>query len=294
MKLTSDTERKFKMIHENLKNKVIVITGGGGVLCSAFAKDLAAQGAKIAVLDLREEAAQLVVDQIKAAGGTAIAVACNVLEAESLEAAKAKVNAELGTCDILINGAGGNSPLGTTTKETLELCDIAEKAEGVKTFFDLDAKGIEFVFNLNFLGTLLTTQCFAKEMVGKQGASILNISSMNSYRPLTKIPAYSAAKAAISNFTQWMAVHFADVGIRVNALAPGFFSTNQNKTLLFNEDGSLTARSNKIITHTPLRRFGTPEDLTGALLFLCDDEYSSFVTGVILPVDGGFAAYSGV
>ncbi len=282
------------MIHENLKNKVIVITGGGGVLCSAFAKDLAAQGAKIAVLDLREEAAQAVVDEIKAAGGTAITVACNVLEAESLEAAKAKVNAELGTCDILINGAGGNSPLGTTTKETLELCDIAEKAEGVKTFFDLDAKGIEFVFNLNFLGTMLTTQCFAKEMVGKQGASILNVSSMNSYRPLTKIPAYSAAKAAISNFTQWMAVHFADVGIRVNALAPGFFSTNQNKTLLFNEDGSLTARSNKIITHTPLRRFGTPEDLTGALLFLCDDEYSSFVTGVILPVDGGFAAYSGV
>ena len=282
------------MIHENLKNKVIVITGGGGVLCSAFAKDLAAQGAKIAVLDLSEEAAQLVVDEIKAAGGTAIAVGCNVLEAESLETAKAKVNAELGTCDILINGAGGNSPLGTTTKETLELCDIAEKAEGVKTFFDLDAKGIEFVFNLNFLGTLLTTQCFAKEMVGKQGASILNVSSMNSYRPLTKIPAYSAAKAAISNFTQWMAVHFADVGIRVNALAPGFFSTNQNKTLLFNEDGSLTARSNKIITHTPLRRFGTPEDLTGALLFLCDDEYSSFVTGVILPVDGGFAAYSGV
>lgn len=282
------------MIHENLKNKVIVITGGGGVLCSAFAKDLAAQGAKIAVLDLREEAAQVVVDEINAAGGTALAVGCNVLEAESLEAAKEKVTAELGTCDILINGAGGNSPLGTTTKETLELTDIAEKAEGVKTFFDLDAKGIEFVFNLNFLGTLLTTQCFAKDMVGKQGASILNVSSMNSYRPLTKIPAYSAAKAAISNFTQWMAVHFADVGIRVNAIAPGFFSTNQNKTLLFNEDGSLTPRSNKIITHTPLRRFGTPEDLTGALLFLCDEEYSSFVTGIILPVDGGFSAYSGV
>lgn len=282
------------MTHENLKGKVIVITGGGGVLCSAFAKDLAAQGAKIAVLDLREEAAQVVVDEINAAGGTALAVGCNVLEAESLEAAKAKVTAELGTCDILINGAGGNSPLGTTTKETLELCDIAEKAEGVKTFFDLDAKGIEFVFNLNFLGTLLTTQCFAKDMVGKEGASILNVSSMNSYRPLTKIPAYSAAKAAISNFTQWMAVHFADVGIRVNAIAPGFFSTNQNKTLLYNEDGSLTARSNKIISHTPLRRFGTPEDLTGALLFLCDNEYSSFVTGIILPVDGGFAAYSGV
>ncbi len=282
------------MTHENLRNKVAVITGGGGVLCSAFAKDLAAQGAKVAVLDLREEAAQTVVDEINAAGGTAIAVGCNVLEAESLEAARAKVNAEIGTCDILINGAGGNSPLGTTTKETLELSDIAEKAEGVKTFFDLDAKGIEFVFNLNFLGTLLTTQCFAKDMVGKKNASILNVSSMNSYRPLTKIPAYSAAKAAISNFTQWMAVHFADVGIRVNAIAPGFFSTNQNKALLFNEDGSLTARSNKIITHTPLRRFGTPEDLTGALLFLCDEAYSAFITGIILPVDGGFSAYSGV
>ena len=282
------------MTHENLRNKVAVITGGGGVLCSAFAKDLAAQVAKVAVLDLREEAAQTVVDEINAAGGTAIAVGCNVLEAESLEAARAKVNAEIGTCDILINGAGGNSPLGTTTKETLELSDIAEKAEGVKTFFDLDAKGIEFVFNLNFLGTLLTTQCFAKDMVGKENASILNVSSMNSYRPLTKIPAYSAAKAAISNFTQWMAVHFADVGIRVNAIAPGFFSTNQNKTLLFNEDGSLTPRSNKIISHTPLRRFGTPEDLTGALLFLCDEAYSAFITGIILPVDGGFSAYSGV
>ena len=282
------------MIHENLKGRVAVVTGGGGVLCSGFAKDLAAQGVKVAVLDLREEAAQVVVDEINAAGGTAIAVGCNVLEAESLEAAKEKVNAALGTCDILINGAGGNSPLGTTTKETLELSDIAEKAEGVKTFFDLDAKGIEFVFNLNFLGTLLTTQCFAKDMVGKENASILNVSSMNSYRPLTKIPAYSAAKAAVSNFTQWMAVHFADVGIRVNAIAPGFFSTNQNKDLLFNEDGSLTARSNKIITHTPLRRFGTPEDLSGALLFLCDEAYSAFITGIILPVDGGFSAYSGV
>ena len=282
------------MIHENLKGRVAVVTGGGGVLCSGFAKDLAAQGVKVAVLDLREEAAQAVVDEINAAGGTALAVGCNVLETESLEAAKEKINATLGTCDILINGAGGNSPLGTTTKETLELSDIAEKAEGIKTFFDLDAKGIEFVFNLNFLGTLLTTQCFAKDMVGKENASILNVSSMNSYRPLTKIPAYSAAKAAVSNFTQWMAVHFADVGIRVNAIAPGFFSTNQNKTLLFNEDGTLTARSNNIITHTPLRRFGTPEDLSGALLFLCDEAYSAFITGIILPVDGGFAAYSGV
>lgn len=282
------------MFHENLKGRVAVVTGGGGVLCSGFAKDLAALGVKVAVLDLREEAAQVVVDEITAAGGTALAVGCNVLEAESLEAARAKVNAELGTCDILINGAGGNSPLGTTTKETLELKDMAEKAEDVKTFFDLDAKGISFVFNLNFLGTLLTTQCFAKDMVGKENTTILNISSMNSFKPLTKIPAYSAAKAAISNFTQWMAVHFADVGIRVNAIAPGFFSTIQNAKLLYNEDGSLTERSNKIITHTPMRRFGVPADLMGALVFLCDEQYSGFVTGVVLPVDGGFSAYSGV
>lgn len=282
------------MLNENLNGRVAVITGGGGVLCSGFAKDLASFGVKVAVLDLREDAAQKVVDEINAEGGTALAVGCNVLEAESLENARQKINSALGTCDILINGAGGNSPLGTTTKDTLEFSDLAEKAEGVKTFFDLDAKGIEFVFNLNFLGTLLTTQCFAKDMVGKEHACILNISSMNSYRPLTRIPAYSAAKAAVSNFTQFMAVHFADVGIRVNAIAPGFFSTNQNKTLLFNEDGSLTARSNKIISHTPLRRFGVPSDLTGALIFLCDEEYSGFITGVILPVDGGFSAYSGV
>lgn len=282
------------MLNENLKGRVAVITGGGGVLCSGFAKDLASFGVKVAVLDLREDAAQKVVDEINADGGTALAVGCNVLETESLENARQKINSVLGTCDILINGAGGNSPLGTTTKDTLEFSDLAEKAEGVKTFFDLDAKGIEFVFNLNFLGTLLTTQCFAKDMVGKEHACILNISSMNSYRPLTRIPAYSAAKAAVSNFTQFMAVHFADVGIRVNAIAPGFFSTNQNKTLLFNEDGSLTARSNKIISHTPLRRFGVPSDLTGALIFLCDEEYSGFITGVILPVDGGFSAYSGV
>ena len=282
------------MKFENLENKVAVITGGGGVLCSGFAKDLASQGAKVAVLDLNAGAAQTVADAITAAGGTAIAVGCNVLEPDSLAAARDTVTAAFGTCDILINGAGGNSPLGTTTKETLELSDIAEKAEGVKTFFDLDPKGIEFVFNLNFLGTLLTTQCFARDMVSKEGACILNVSSMNAYRPLTKIPAYSAAKAAVSNFTQFMAVHFADVGIRVNALAPGFFATNQNHKLLFNEDGSLTPRSDKIISHTPLRRFGTPADLTGALLFLCDSSQSAFITGVVLPVDGGFSAYSGV
>ncbi len=282
------------MVHENLRNRVAVITGGGGVLCGGFAKDLASLGVKVAILDLNEAAAQAVADEITASGGQAIAVGCNVLEAESLEAARVKINEVYGPCDILINGAGGNSPKGTTTKETLELKDIAEKADDIKTFFDLDPKGIEFVFNLNFLGTLLTTQCFAKEMVGRENACIINISSMNSFRPLTKIPAYSAAKAAISNFTQWMAVHFADVGIRVNAIAPGFFSTNQNKALLFNEDGSLTPRSNKIISHTPLRRFGVPADLTGSLAFLCDESYSGFITGIILPVDGGFAAYSGV
>ena len=280
--------------HENLNGRVAVVTGGGGVLCSGFAKDLAAQGVKVAVLDLNEDAAKAVADEIVANGGTAIGIACNVLEKSSLDAARDVVNATFGTCDILVNGAGGNNPKGTTSKEKLELCDIAEKAEGVKTFFDLDPKGIEFVFNLNFLGTLLTTQAFAIDMVGKQNATIINVSSMNAFRPLTKIPAYSAAKAAVSNFTQFMAVHFSDVGIRVNAIAPGFFSTNQNKALLYNEDGSLSPRSEKILGHTPLGRFGTPEDLTGSLLFLADETYSGFITGVILAVDGGFASYSGV
>ena len=279
--------------HENLKGRVAVVTGGGGVLCGGFAKDLARQGVKVAVLDLRLEAAQQIADEIKAEGFEAIGVACNVLEKESLEAARAEINEKIGTCDILINGAGGNHPSGNTTKEKFQAGDL-EATDDIKTFFDLDPKGIEFVFNLNFLGTLLTTQVFAKDMVGKENATIINISSMNSYKPLTKIPAYSAAKAAISNFTQFMAVHFSEVGLRVNAIAPGFFSTNQNKALLYNEDGSFTPRSEKIIGHTPLGRFGVPEDLTGALLFLSDETYSKFVTGVIIPVDGGFSAYSGV
>ncbi len=280
--------------HDNLKGRVAVVTGGGGVLCGGFAKDLARQGVKVAVLDLREESANLVAEEIKAEGFEAIGVACNVLDKESLENARNIINEKIGTCDILINGAGGNHPNGNTTKEKFELCDLTEKAEDVKTFFDLDPKGIEFVFNLNFLGTLLTTQVFARDMVGKENATIINISSMNSYKPLTKIPAYSAAKAAISNFTQFMAVHFSEVGLRVNAIAPGFFCTNQNKALLYNEDGSLTPRSEKILGHTPLGRFGVPEDLTGTLLFLSDETYSKFVTGVIIPVDGGFSAYSGV
>ncbi len=279
--------------HENLKGRVAVVTGGGGVLCGGFAKDLARQGVKVAVLDLRLDAAQKVADEIIAEGFEAIGVACNVLEKESLEAARVEINEKIGTCDILINGAGGNHPSGNTTKEKFQAGDL-EATEDIKTFFDLDPKGIEFVFNLNFLGTLLTTQVFAKDMVDKENATIINISSMNSYKPLTKIPAYSAAKAAISNFTQFMAVHFSEVGLRVNAIAPGFFSTNQNKALLYNEDGSFTPRSEKIIGHTPLGRFGVPEDLTGALLFLSDETYSKFVTGVIIPVDGGFSAYSGV
>ncbi len=238
--------------HENLKGRVAVITGGGGVLCGGFAKDLASQGVKVAVLDLRLEAAQKVADEITAAGFEAIGVACNVLEKESLEAAREEINTKLGTCDILINGAGGNHPSGNTTKEKFQMCDLENKTEDVKTFFDLDPKGIEFVFNLNFLGTLIPTQVFAKDMIGKEYATIINVSSMNSYKPLTKIPAYSAAKAAISNFTQFMAVHFSEVGLRVNAIAPGFFSTNQNKALLYNEDGSLTPRSEKFLTHRPL------------------------------------------
>lgn len=276
----------------DLNGKTAVVTGGGGVLCSDFAKTVAHCGAKVAVLDLNADAAAKVAGEINSLGGTAMAVRTNVLDKESLSDAKEEINNAFGRVDILLNGAGGNNPKGTTSKDYYEKGD--EVREDVKSFFDLDPKGIEFVFNLNFLGTLLTTQCFAKDMVEKENATILNISSMNAYRPLTRIPAYSAAKAAVSNFTQFMAVHFADVGIRVNAIAPGFFSTNQNKTLLFNEDGSLTARSNKIITHTPLRRFGVPEDLTGALLFLCDESQSGFITGVILPVDGGFSAYSGV
>ena len=282
------------MTHENLKGRVAVVTGGGGVLCGDFAKALARQGVKVAVLDLNEAAAQKVVDEITAAGGEAVAVGCNVLEPESMENARKIVNEKLGTCDILLNGAGGNNPKGTTTKETLEAVDLTNQDENIKTFFDLDPQGISFVFNLNFLGTLIPTQVFARDMAQKKNTCIVMVSSMNAYRPLTKIPAYSAAKAAVTNFTQFMAVHFADVGIRVNAIAPGFFSTNQNKTLLWNPDGTPTARTGKILAATPMKRFGEPEELDGTLLFLCDEAYSGFITGTTIPVDGGFNAYSGV
>ncbi len=282
------------MLHENLKGRVAVVTGGGGVLCGDFAKTLAKQGVKVAVLDLNEAAAQKVADEIVADGGVAIAVGCNVLEKESMENARAIINEKLGTCDILLNGAGGNNPKGTTTKETLEKIDLIEKNDDIKTFFDLDASGISFVFNLNFLGTLIPTQVFARDMAEKENTCIVMVTSMNAYRPLTKIPAYSAAKAAVKNFTEFMAVHFADVGIRVNAIAPGFFSTNQNKALLWNDDGTPTARTNKILNATPMKRFGEANELSGALLFLCDEAYSSFITGTSICVDGGFSAYSGV
>ena len=282
------------MTHENLKGRVAVVTGGARVLCGDFAKALARQGVKVAVLDLNEAAAQKVADEINENGGTAIAVGCNVLEKESMEKARETVNEKLGTCDILLNGAGGNNPKGTTTKETLEAVDLVEKNDDVKTFFDLDPQGISFVFNLNFLGTLIPTQVFAPDMAKKENTCIVMITSMNAFRPLTKIPAYSAAKAAVKNFTEFMAVHFAEVGIRVNSIAPGFFSTNQNKALLWNDDGTPTARTGKILAATPMKRFGEPEELEGSLLFLCDEAYSSFITGTTIAVDGGFNAYSGV
>ncbi|MCQ2462034.1 MAG: SDR family oxidoreductase [Clostridia bacterium] len=280
--------------HQKLEGRVAVVTGGGGVLCSGFSKTLASQGVKVAVLDLNGEAAKKVADEINADGGTAIAISCNVLDRESMEQARKEVNEKLGPCDILLNGAGGNNPRGTTTKETLEKIDLEGTQEGIKTFFDLDPEGISFVFNLNLLGTLIPTQVFARDMAGRDNTCIVMITSMNAYRPLTKIPAYSAAKAAVQNFTQFMAVHFADVGIRVNAIAPGFFSTNQNKTLLWNDDGTPTARTGKILAATPMKRFGEPQELAGSLLFLCDEDYSGFITGTTIAVDGGFNAYSGV
>ena len=277
-----------------LKDKVAVLTGGGGILCSVMAKALAKAGAKVAILDLRAEAAESVAAEIVAEGGQAIGLGANVLELASLEAAEAKIREVFGPCDILVNGAGGNNPKGTTSKEYLTKEDLLAKAEGITTFFDLDPAGVGFVFNLNFLGTLLPTQVFCKHMAANNGGNVINISSMNAFCPLTKIPAYSGAKAAISNFTQWLAVHFSKVNIRVNDIAPGFFLTNQNRTLLTNPDGSLTARGNTILTHTPMGKFGQPEDLVGALLFLLDDEAAGFINGVVLPIDGGFAAFSGV
>lgn len=273
-----------------LQNKLAVITGAGGVLCSSFAKCLAKEGVRVMLLDLNYEAAKAVSDEIVKGGGVAEAYQCNVLERDSIEAAHNEILSKYGKCDILINGAGGNSPRATLAKEYFEKGD--EKLESEKTFFNLQPKDFGFVFDLNLMGTLLPTQVFATDMLDS-GGTILNVSSMNAFRPLTKIPAYSAAKSAVSNFTEWLAVYFAGVGIRVNAIAPGFFVTKQNEALLF-KDGVPTPRTEKILRATPMGRFGEADELLGALLFLLDNEKSSFVTGVVLPVDGGFSAYSGV
>ena len=279
-------------LNTDLRGKVAVVTGAGGILCAMFSRALASAGARVAVLDLNEAAARKVAEEINADGGTAVAYACNVLDKASMEACHQQVLAELGPCDILLNGAGGNNPRATTDKEYYEAGDLDAE---LYSFFDLEQKGVEFVFNLNFLGTLIPTQVFAQDMLGREGCNILNISSMNAFTPLTKIPAYSGAKAAISNFTQWLAVHFVKQGIRVNAIAPGFFASEQNARLLFNEDGTPTERTKKILAATPMGHFGDSEkDLVGALLFLLNNDAAGFITGICLPVDGGFSAYSGV
>ncbi|MCI8434500.1 MAG: SDR family oxidoreductase [Clostridia bacterium] len=269
----------------DLKNKVVAITGAGGVICAEFARALATCGAKVALLDINEPAAKAVADEI---GANALAVKCNCLDKADIQKAKETVNARWGKVNFLINGAGGNNPRATTDNEYM-----TPDLSGAKDFFALDESGLKFVFDLNITSAFLVTQVFAADMLAT-GGNIINISSMNAYRPLTKIPAYSAAKAGISNFTQWLAVHFAPCNIRCNAIAPGFFVTNQNRNLLYNADGTPTARTGKILAATPMNKFGEISDLTGALLWLADDRASGFVTGAVIPVDGGFSAYSGV
>ena len=270
----------------DLKDKVCAITGAGGVICGEFARALAACGAKVALLDINFDAAKKIADEI---GDNAIAVRCDCLNKDSIIAAKENIEEAFGKVNFLINGAGGNNPRATCDNETMSPETDAE----IKNFFKLEESGIKFVFDLNITTAFLVTQVFAEDMV-KTGGNIINISSMNAYRPLTKIPAYSAAKAGISNFTQWLAVHFAPCNIRVNAIAPGFFVTNQNRALLFDEKGQPTARTAKILAATPMKKFGEISDLLGALLWLADDNASGFVTGTVIPVDGGFSAYSGV
>ncbi len=275
----------------DLSNKVAVVTGGAGVLCREFCKALALCGARVAVLNRTLSKAETVAEEIKALGGEAIAVAVNVTDPESVENAHKAVLDAFGKCDILINGAGGNDPAATADDEFFSMDTLLDPEK--KSFFDLTTEGFSKVFDLNIMGTLVPTQAFARDMIDR-GGCILNISSMNAFTPLTKIPAYSAAKSGISNFTQWLAVHFAKSGIRCNAIAPGFFSTAQNKKLLWNDDGTPTARTGKILAATPMGRFGEPEELVGSVLFLLDEKCSGFITGVVLPIDGGFNAYSGV
>ena len=269
----------------DLGGKVAVVTGAGGVLMSEFAKALAACGAKVALLDINGEAAGAVAGEI---GGNALAIPTNCLDKQSILAARDQIHARFGKVNFLVNGAGGNNPRATCDNEVM-----TPDAATLKSFFDLEESGLRFVFDLNITSAFLVTQVFAEDMV-HTGGNIINISSMNAFRPLTKIPAYSAAKAGVSNLTQWLAVHFAPCGIRVNAIAPGFFVTNQNRDLLYNKDGTPTARTGKILAGTPQKRFGEVSDLLGTLLWLASDEASGFVTGVVVPVDGGFNAYSGV
>ena len=278
-------------LNTDLTGKVAVITGAGGVLCSMFSRALAAAGAKVAMLDINEESVTNFAASIREEGYTAKGYRCDVLDKASLEAVHEAVFKDFGPCDILLNGAGGNNARANTDLEHYNPGDLERE---VKTFFDLEQPGVEWVFRLNFIGTLLPTQVFGKDMVEREGCNIVNVSSMNAFTPLTKIPAYSGAKAAISNFTQWLAVHFAPAGIRVNALAPGFFVTNQNRDLLFNPDGTPSARAGKILAATPMGRFGEAEELVGTLLFLVNNEAAGFITGVVIPIDGGFNAYSGV
>jgi NAD(P)-dependent dehydrogenase (short-subunit alcohol dehydrogenase family) len=279
----------------DLRDRVAVVTGGGGVLCSVLAEALGRCGARVAVLERDAAAAERVAAALRAQELIALGVVADVLDPESLRAAAARTLEELGPCDLLINGAGGNHPSGTTTRERLDLAELTSPAPGQRSFFDLDPAGIDGVMRLNFLGTLLPTQVFARQMIGRAGCGVINIASLSSFTPLTRVPAYSAAKAAVANFTQWLAVHLSAVGVRVNALAPGFFLTHQNRALLIDpQSGQLTPRAQRILDHTPMGRFGEPRELVGTLLWLASDAASGFVSGLIIPVDGGFSAYAGV
>ena len=274
-----------------IKDKVVVITGAGGVLCSEFARAVAYAGGKVALLNRSADKIERLATEICNGGGVALPYPMDVLDVSGLQDVHARIKRDLGPCDILINGAGGNMDRANTSVEYFERTDTLE---GQRTFFELDEEHIDAVFKLNFSGTLLPAKEFARDMLGRSGCSILNVSSMASYHPMTKVLGYAGAKAAINNLTEWLAVHFAKEGIRVNAIAPGFFSTTQNRNLLFDKDGNYTQRSHKILAGTPMGRFGEPKELLGGVMFLIDAEASGFVTGIVLPVDGGFLAYSGV